>query len=115
MLEDINSQLPYNSHSFQSNVLSTLNRSQKENPSENVSSSTADTGKLASSNIKPSPSAIVVPEHLMLVYEQLDWHGQDLDALIIATKLATPQLIGQLMELELLGIISVQGGRYLRV
>ena len=115
VLEDINSQLPYNSHSFQSNVLSTLNRSQTENPSENVSSSTADTGKLASSNIKPSPSAIVVPEHLMLVYEQLDWHGQDLDALIIATKLATPQLIGQLMELELLGIISVQGGRYLRV
>lgn len=115
VLEDINSQLPYNSHSFQSNVLSTLNRSQTENPSENVSSSTADTGKLASSNIKPSPSAIVVPEHLMLVYEQLDWHGQDLDALIIATKLATPPLIGQLMELELLGIISVQGGRYLRV
>ena len=115
VLEDINSQLPYNSHSFQSNVLSTLNRSQTENPLENVSSSTADTGKLASSNIKPSPSAIVVPEHLMLVYEQLDWHGQDLDALIIATKLATPQLIGQLMELELLGIISVQGGRYLRV
>ncbi|MGP5175788.1 DNA-processing protein DprA [Psychrobacter immobilis] len=115
VLEDINSQLPYNSHSFQSNVLSTLNRSQTEKPSENVSSSTADTGKLASSNIKPSPSAIVVPEHLMLVYEQLDWHGQDLDALIIATKLATPQLIGQLMELELLGIISVQAGRYLRV
>lgn len=115
VLEDINSQLPYNSHSFQSNVLSTLSRSQTENPLENVSSSTADTGKLASSNIKPSPSAIVVPEHLMLVYEQLDWHGQDLDALIIATKLATPQLIGQLMELELLGIISVQGGRYLRV
>ena len=115
VLEDINSQLPYNSHSFQSNVLSTLNRSQTENPLENVSSSTADTGKLASSNIKPSPSAIVVPEHLTLVYDQLDWHGQDLDALIIATKLATPQLIGQLMELELLGIISVQGGRYLRV
>ena len=115
VLEDVNSQLPYNSHSFQSNVLSTLNRSQTENPSENVSSSTADTGKLASSNIKPSPSAIVVPEHLTLVYEQLDWHGQDLDALIIATKLATPQLIGQLMELELSGVISVQGGRYLRV
>lgn len=115
VLEDINSQLPYNSHSFQSNVLSTLNRSQIENPLENVSSSTADTGKLASSNIKPSPSAIVVPEHLTLVYDQLDWHGQDLDALIIATKFATPQLIGQLMELELLGVISVQGGRYLRV
>ncbi|MEN6669515.1 DNA-processing protein DprA [Psychrobacter sp. B38] len=65
------------------------------------------------SNIKPS--AIAVPEHLTAVYEQLDWHGQDLDALITATKLAPPQLIGQLMELELLGVIGVQGGRYLRV
>ncbi|BBI69912.1 hypothetical protein PKHYL_41030 [Psychrobacter sp. KH172YL61] len=49
------------------------------------------------------------------IYERLDWHGQDLDALIIATKLSAPQLIGQLMELELMGVISVQGGRYLRV
>lgn len=56
-----------------------------------------------------------VPEHLVSVYEQLDWHGQDLDALLESTSLTTPQLIGQLMELELLGIISEQGGRYLRI
>jgi DNA processing protein len=56
-----------------------------------------------------------VPEHLTAIYEQLDWHGQDLDALISATKFAPPQLIGQLMELELMGLISEQGGRYLRI
>lgn len=68
-----------------------------------------------SSNIKSSRSEVIVPEYLTDIYERLDWHGQDLDALIIATKLSAPQLIGQLMELELMGVISVQGGRYLRV
>lgn len=115
VLEDINSQLPYNSHSFQSTVLSTLSNSQTENPSESISSSAVATGKLASSNSKPSTNAIAVPEHLTLVYELLDWHGQDLDALLVTTNLTPPQLIGQLMELELLGVVSVQGGRYLRV
>ena len=56
-----------------------------------------------------------VPSHLTVVYEQLDWHGQDLDALLVSTELAPPELIGQLMELELLGVIGVQGGRYLRL
>ena len=79
------------------------------------SSSISASGQSPQSNIKSPPSAVVVPEHLTVVYEQLDWHGQDLDALLVATELAAPQLIGQLMELELLGIISVQGGRYLRV
>tara|TARA_R110002020_G_scaffold137056_2_gene305773 strand:- start:1484 stop:1735 length:252 start_codon:yes stop_codon:yes gene_type:complete len=74
-----------------------------------------DNSQLLASNIKSQRSAISVPAHLTAVYEQLDWHGQDLDALIIATGLIAPQLIGQLMELELLGVIHVQGGRYLRV
>ena len=56
-----------------------------------------------------------VSSHLADVYEQLDWHGQDLDALLLATRLTPPELIGQLMELELLGIINVQGGRYSRL
>lgn len=59
--------------------------------------------------------SVSIPEHLEALYQQLDWHGQDLDALLSSTKMVTPQLIGQLMELELLGTISVQGGRYLRV
>ena len=56
-----------------------------------------------------------VSSHLADVYEQLDWHGQDLDALLLATRLTPPELIGQLMELELLSVISVQGGRYSRL
>lgn len=62
----------------------------------------------------PAPR-MSIPEHLTGVYEQLDWHGQDLDALLSSSELTPPQLIGQLMELELLGAIGVQGGRYLRV
>lgn len=60
-------------------------------------------------------TSIAIPEHLAAVYEQLDWHGQDLDMLIAALNISAPQLIGQLMALELLGAISEQGGRYLRV
>lgn len=61
------------------------------------------------------PQSLSVPDHLNPIYEVLDWHGQDLDALVAATNVTTPQLIAQLMELELLGIIREQGGRYLRV
>ena len=61
-----------------------------------------------------SPST-TVPEHLSGVYGQLDWHGQDLDALLLTLSVAPPQLIGQLMELELLGLIKEQGGRYARL
>lgn len=60
-------------------------------------------------------SKTVIPQHLTVVYEQLDWHGQDLDALLVSTAMTAPELIGQLMELELLGAVSVQGGHYLRM
>lgn len=63
----------------------------------------------------PMTVACTVPKHLDAVYQQLDWHGQDLDALLLSSGLTTPQLLGQLMELELIGAILVQGGRYLRV
>ena len=120
VLDDVNSQLSHHNYKYTSSGNAEANPtnsnlSQSSNVVETASRSAVATSSLASSNVKVSPSTIVVPEHLTLVYEQLDWHGQDLDALIIATKLTTPQLIGQLMELELLGIISVQGGRYLRV
>lgn len=56
-----------------------------------------------------------IAAHLRPLYQQLDWSGQDLDALKRETKLETAALLGQLMELELLGVIVQQGGRYLRV
>ena len=120
VLEDINSQLGYQNHSYKSldntEASSTQeNISQILNPLNTDRTSTPTIGQSPQSNIKSSSNAIVIPEHLTQVYEQLDWHGQDLDALLGTTNLTPPQLIGQLMELELLGVISVQGGRYLRV
>lgn len=75
----------------------------------------ADRLPLTNSLSTRMPLTIKVPEHLSCIYELLDWQGQDLDALLMSSKLAAPQLIGQLMELELLGAIEVQGGRYLRL
>ena len=120
VLEDINSQLGYQNHSYKSldntEASSTQeNISQILNPLNTDRTSTPTIGQSPQSNIKSSSNAIVIPEHLTQVYEQLDWHGQDLDVLLGTTNLTPPQLIGQLMELELLGVISVQGGRYLRV
>ena len=125
VLEDINSQLGYQSHSYKSSDNTEAHITQENSTQENISqilnplntdrTSTPTIGQSPQSNIKSSSNAIVIPEHLTQVYEQLDWHGQDLDALLMTTNLTPPQLIGQLMELELLGVISVQGGRYLRV
>ena len=123
VLEDVTGQLSYDSSSHRT-VESTTNHDQHQSAASRSSTmSNIDTRPLIAdadspqqtSNIEPSDSNIVVPEHLMPIYEHLDWHGQDLDALVIATRLAPPQLIGQLMELELMGAISEQGGRYLRV
>ena len=110
VLEDVNNQLSYDSSTYQK-----TNMSQASNTVETARHFAAATDQPSVSNIKPSVNAVDVPEHLQTIYQQLDWHGQDLDALLLTTKLEAPQLIAQLMELELLGIISVQGGRYLRL
>lgn len=121
VLEDVHGQLDYDQSAYR-----TANATNSNNYSNITQTSDAletkvktnliqPTGQQPSSEIKPARSTVVVPEHLATIYEQLDWHGQDLDALVSVTKLAPPQLIGQLMELELMGLISEQGGRYLRV
>ena len=123
VLEDINSQLGYQSHKSHSyksldnteDSVDQANVSQSSDSLDTDGTSIAAIGQSPQSNIKSSSNTIVIPEHLAQVYEQLDWHGQDLDALLGTTNLTPPQLIGQLMELELLGVISVQGGRSLRV
>lgn len=120
VLEDINNQLDYRAHTYQpsSNAESSIERatlSQSTNSLNTETLSTKSINQSPQSNLKPSSHTSVIPEHLALIYEQLDWHGQDLDALLNTTDMSAAQLIGQLMELELLGVISVQGGRYLRV
>ena len=120
VLEDVNGQLDYGKRSYRPTDIISADSHQVEVTQSSVASnvkrnSVTMVSQPEPSHIKPPRSAIVVPVHLTQVYEQLDWHGQDLDALVIATQLAPSQLIGQLMELELMGVISVQGGRYLRV
>ncbi|WP_058369788.1 DNA-processing protein DprA [Psychrobacter sp. ENNN9_III] len=115
VIEDVNNQLDYGSRLHKRAVRTTSNISPISHLSDLNSRPATATHYSQSSTLKPSSSTIDVAEHLQSVYDQLDWHGQDLDALLVTTKMAPPQLIGQLMELELLGVISVQGGRYLRV
>lgn len=45
---------------------------------------------------------------------QMDWVGQDMDTLINITQLDVADLSGQLMELELHGLVMQQGGLYMR-
>ncbi|MGP9557860.1 DNA-processing protein DprA [Psychrobacter sp. AOP7-A1-24] len=121
VLEDVYGQLDYNQGAYRaanatnSNNYSNITQTSDALETKVKANLIQPTGQQPSSEIKPARSTVVVPEHLAIIYEQLDWHGQDLDALVSVTKLAPPQLIGQLMELELMGLISEQGGRYLRV
>ena len=111
VLDDVSAQLPVQPH-FQPQSNEDSNT---QTPHQALSSPPVTSKKtIKPQQIKPLPS-ITIPEHLTVLFEQLDWHGQDLDALIVASNLAAAQLIGQLMELELVGAITIQGGRYLRI
>ncbi|WP_394124701.1 DNA-processing protein DprA [Psychrobacter nivimaris] len=120
VLEDVNGQLDYDKGAYRTaNATNSISNHSNINQTSDAfdieKKAIKSTSQQPSSDIKPARSTVIVPENLAAIYEQLDWHGQDLDALISATKLAPPQLIGQLMELELMGLISEQGGRYLRI
>ena len=84
-------------------------------PDQNITLSPSFTTQPSNMTTANKANDIAVSSHLAAVFDQLDWHGQDLDALLLSTKLAPPELIGRLMELELLGLINVQGGRYSRL
>lgn len=110
VLSDVNVQLDFSASQSSITV-----PSKPPTPRRSSQRMVADKASSANSMSAHTSSPIKVPEHLSSIYELLDWHGQDLDALLISSKLTAPQLIGQLMELELLGAIDVQGGRYLRL
>lgn len=65
------------------------------------------------SNATPA-SEITIPDHLQAVYAQIDWSGIDLDSLANQLNQNAQTLLVQLMELELMGLIMTQSGRYLR-
>lgn len=55
-----------------------------------------------------------IPEHLFTLYNQLDWVGQDLDNLVAKTGLDIATLLGQMIELELMGKAMQHAGLYMR-
>lgn len=55
-----------------------------------------------------------IPAHLIALYNQLDWVGQDLDSLSIQLKQEVSSLTSQLMELELLGLSTQLSGMFVR-
>lgn len=57
---------------------------------------------------------VELPPHLTALYNQLDWVGQTLDALVSKQTVDVAHLTSQLMELELLGVCMQQAGLYLR-
>ena len=58
--------------------------------------------------------ALELPQHLNPLLLALDWQGQDLDQLCHALQQDAATLTGQLIELELLGLVIQQSGLYLR-
>lgn len=118
VLEDVSVQFDYaqpvTDHQKQSASSTEKKEDSKRLQHQNATSYSTNINSV-SPQLSRTTLPLEIPEHLTAIFELLDWHGQDLDALLVSSKLAPPQLIGKLMELELLGAISVQGGRYLRV
>ena len=63
---------------------------------------------------EPITISLNVPEHLISLYNQLDWTGQSLDGVAQQLHIDVATLTAQLMELELLGLAMQQAGCYLR-
>lgn len=69
---------------------------------------------IAAEKSEPMTISLNVPEHLISLYNQLDWAGQSLDGLAQQLHINVATLTAQLMELELLGLAMQQAGCYLR-
>lgn len=61
------------------------------------------------------PVNVHLSDHLKKLYALIDWSGADVDTLVGKLALDTQSILGQLMELELMGLIMQQGGRYVRI
>lgn len=76
------------------------------NPSQNQTTSTPQTTPKKTPNISP---------HLQGLFDTLSDTPNDLDSLVSLTGQDVGELLAGLLELEMLGVIAVQGGRYVRV
>lgn len=62
-----------------------------------------------------SKTSIAIPAHLQAVFDKLSATPTDLDTLVATTSLDVGGLLAMLMELEMLGVVQVVGGRYAKV
>ncbi|OTG63895.1 DNA-processing protein DprA [Acinetobacter silvestris] len=67
-----------------------------------------------SESVESETAKLDIPTHLLQIYQQLEWVGQDLDSLVKKLNIETAELTSNLMELELLGLCMQQAGLYLR-
>lgn len=79
----------------------------------------SDCNVLVEVNSKVPPIADVtpamsIPLHLQPLLVHLDWHGQAMDQLVVTSQIEVATLAGQLMELELLGLVVQVNGLYQR-
>ena len=63
----------------------------------------------------PVPTPVVIPSHLQEVFDKLPDKPTDLDTLVMMTASDVGVLLGSLLELEMLGVVKVVGGRYERI
>lgn len=63
----------------------------------------------------PATAPVAIPSHLQGVFDKLSGQSTDLDTLVMATALDVGTLLASLLELEMLGVVKVVGGRYERV
>ncbi|WP_347456124.1 DNA-processing protein DprA [Acinetobacter thermotolerans] len=66
------------------------------------------------SSVSDESEQIEIPQHLLPLYNQLDWIGQDLDQISLQLNQDVSTVTAQLMELELLGLSTQQAGMFLR-
>lgn len=78
-----------------------------------IASPTSPTPPKAPPTSKPQ-STPPIPTHLQAVYDRLDATPRDLDWLVLTLNKDVGELLANLLELEILGIICVIGGRYAR-
>ena len=101
-----NIQLPTYAHQHQTN------KAPINQPIENINTDQPSTSTITSAT---PASQVTLPTHLQAIYAQIDWKGIDLDSLAVKLGKDVQTLLVQLMELELMGLVMAQGGRYLRV
>lgn len=101
-----NTQPPTYAHQHQTN------KAPINQPIENINTDQPSTSTITSAT---PVSQVTLPTHLQAIYAHIDWKGIDLDSLAVKLGKDVQTLLVQLMELELMGLVMAQGGRYLRV